>query len=162
MYSISNGKGYYVPGCGGDKRLFTVDDARAFIRDMTSKNREWATDGAIVELYEPNVLHLDAIEFLEDKGFHISVKEGGNSIVVCCDTLWASPMVDLLYSTLFSEHLANRDSGFKIVFQNSKQIVLDSLELDDHALEFEVLYDYNEVRYAPSIWREKFKMDKNG
>ena len=41
MLIITDKKGRYVPGMGGDPRLFTKDKALLFIRDRLAQDPEW-------------------------------------------------------------------------------------------------------------------------
>jgi hypothetical protein len=151
MLIITNKRGEYVPGMGGDPRLFTQADALSFIRDRLANNPNWTDNGAMIEQYIPNVMHLDAIEFLRDKGFLISLDSDGDRIVVDCDTLWSTPMVDLLHDTLQNgEHHVNRDHNFKIKFGQSKMV---NIAFQEHSLSFPIYFDFGGKQYIPSIWK---------
>jgi len=151
MLIITNKKGEYVPGMGGDPRLFTKVDALSFIRDRLADNPNWTDNGAMIEQYIPNVMNLDAIEFLEDKGFSIVLDGDGDRIIVDCDTLWTAPMTDLLHDTLQNgEHYANRDHNFKIKFGQSKVV---NIAFQDHSLAFPIYFEFGGKQYVPSIWK---------
>jgi len=151
MLMITNKDGSYVPGMGGDPRLFTQVDALIYIRDRVSVDPDWADSGAVVEPYIPNVMHLDAIDYLRDKGFSVILDGDGDRIIVDCDTLWTAPMVDLLHDTLQNgEHYANRDHNFKIKFGQSKMI---NIAFQEHSLAFPIYFEFNGEQYIPSIWK---------
>ena len=147
---ITNKDGSYVPGMGGDPRLFTQSEALSFIRDRIAENPDWTDNGAIIEQYIPNVMHLDAIDYLRDKGFSVILDGDGDRIIVDCDTLWTAPMVDLLHDTLNGEHYVNRDHSFKIKFGKSKMV---NVAFQDHSLAFPIYFEFGGKQYIPSIWK---------
>ena len=156
MLIITNKQGKYVPGMGGDPRLFqTEGKALAFVKDRLSEDPNWANEGTILEPYTPNPMHLDAIEYLEDKGFKIILDCDGDNIIVDCDSLWTAPMVDLLNDTLLNgEHYLNRDYNFKVVFGEPKMV---NCAFQDHSLSYPIFFECNGQKHIPSIWKRRVR-----
>jgi len=155
MLIITDKKGRYVPGMGGDPRLFTKDKALLFIRDRLAQDPEWGEGSAIVEPYTPNPIQLDAIEYLEDKGFRIVLDSDGDYIIVDCDSLWSAPMVDLLNDVLLNGvHYLNRDHDFKVVFGEPEVI---NCAFQDHSLKYPIFFDFNGHKHVPSLWRRRIE-----
>ena len=155
MLIIRNKNGSYVPGMGGDPRLFSQLAAMEFVKERLSQDPDWTRDGAILEPYIPNPMHLDAIEYLGDKGFKITLDLDGDYVIIDCDTLWTSPMIDLLNDTLLNgEHYLNRDYDFKVVFGKPRAI---NCSFQDHSLRYPIFFQYLEKDYTPSIWKRKAK-----
>jgi len=153
MLIIQNKDGSYVPGMGGDPRLFTQLEALIYIRDRVANDPSWADSGAVVKPYIPNPMHLDAIEYLQDKGFSIYLDTDRNRIFVDCDTMWTAPMTDLLHDTLQNgEHYANRDHDFKIKFGKSNIV---NIAFQDHSLAFPVYFEYKGEQFTPTDWARR-------
>ena len=100
----------YVSTMGGDPRLFhSYDDAERYITGRSDSDF-WD----ILE-YSFNILHLDAIEQLEDIGFSFDVQ--GDSLYVTLDSLMTGPIMNKLEWLTSSQLFLNRDCGIKANIQ---------------------------------------------